>query len=94
MAFFKPLLKINKNSVVYRSSNVVEYSPKNVFEYLKTHYRQEVKYCGGRIIKDCAELSSDPDSHTIEYAFKFEPAYDDVTKLFKKSSEAVAQQYW
>jgi hypothetical protein len=30
----------------------------------------------------------------IEYAFKFEPAFDDVTQLFLKQTEAVAQQYW
>jgi hypothetical protein len=53
-----------------------------------------VKYCGGRVIKDCVELSSDPDKHLIEYAFRFEPAFDDITKLFSMQTTAVAQQYW
>lgn len=31
----------------------------------------------------------------IEYGFKFEPAFDDLSKiLFKKNTKATAQQYW
>lgn len=39
-------------------------------------------------------MSSDPDKHLIEYAFKFEPVFNDVTQMFSKQTEAIAQQYW
>jgi hypothetical protein len=52
LMYYKPLVSINHNSIIYRSSNVVEYSAKTVFDYLKKYYREEIKFCGGRIIKD------------------------------------------
>ena len=44
LALFKPFICLNKKSIVYRASKVVDYSPKIVFEYLKSHYRQEVQF--------------------------------------------------
>lgn len=95
LSYVKPIVKITKNNTVYRSSKVVDYSSKIIFEYLKSHYRQEVRFCGGRIFKDCSELSSRPEKQLIEYGFKFEPAFDDLSKiLFQMDSKATAQQYW
>mmetsp|Transcript_21187 Transcript_21187/g.18805 ORF Transcript_21187/g.18805 Transcript_21187/m.18805 type:complete len:322 (+) Transcript_21187:164-1129(+) len=92
--YFKPILKLNKQSVIYRSSRVVDYSPKIVFEYLKSHYRQEVKFCGGRVLKNLKEISCDNEKQIKAYHFKFEPAYDDLTEIFQKETSAVAQEYW
>ena len=39
----KPPLIVNKCHSIYRSSNVVEYSSKLVFDYLLDNYRKEVK---------------------------------------------------
>ena len=94
LTYYKPLVHISQNSIVYRSSNVVEYSDKTVFDYLKKHYREEVKLCGGKIVKDYNELSSDPDKHLIEYSFNFLPAADDITQIFNVPTKAKAQQYW
>jgi hypothetical protein len=52
LSYFKPIVKIAKSNTVYRSSKVVDYSAKIIFDYLKSHYRQEVKFCGGRVFKD------------------------------------------
>jgi hypothetical protein len=52
LSYLKPIVKITKNNTVYRSSKVVDYSSKIIFEYLKSHYRQEVRFCGGRVFKD------------------------------------------
>ena len=90
----KPLLIFNKCHNVYRSSNVVEYSSKLVFDYLLDNYRNEVKYWSGRVIRDWKEECVKPDQHITLYKFKFEPAINDIKSMYKNPSDAKAEQYW
>ena len=90
----KPMLEINKKSTVYRATKVAEYSPKIVFEYLKLHYRQEVKFCGGRVLKNCKELSYDQEKQTKSYQMKLEAAQNSFSQIFDEEATASVKEYW
>ena len=90
----KPLISKKDTPYVYKSWNIVDFSSTHVFEYLKLHYRKELKISSGRLIKNMKETGNNPEKHLTNYNFQFERSFNDIWSMNQKPTQAKAQQYW